>query len=37
MATEGDGKRLYVGGLPQMVNQEEHQEEIRNVFAGFEP
>lgn len=34
-SNEGDGRRLYVGGLAQMVNQEQHQEELQKYFAGF--
>jgi RNA recognition motif-containing protein len=36
MTAEGDGRRLYVGGLSMMVNQEQHQEEVRSYFEGFD-
>jgi RNA recognition motif-containing protein len=36
VTAEGDGKRLYVGGLTMMANQEQHQEEVRSYFEGFD-
>jgi RNA recognition motif-containing protein len=36
MATDGQGRRLFVGGLSKMINQEQHQEEVREYFAGFD-
>lgn len=37
VATNGDrGRRLFVGGLTKMENQDQHQEEIRGYFAGYE-
>lgn len=36
MATGGQGKRLFVGGLDKMENQEQHQEEVRGYFAGYD-
>lgn len=31
-----DGKRLYVGGLGKMIDQEQNDAEIRELFAGFD-
>ena len=31
-----DGKQLYVGGLPRMMDQAMHEEEIRSIFQGFQ-
>lgn len=32
----GEGKQLYVGGLPRMVDQATNEEEMREIFQGFE-
>ncbi|KAF4983723.1 hypothetical protein FZEAL_939 [Fusarium zealandicum] len=32
-----EGRRLYVGGLDKMINQAQHQREIHEIFAGFDP
>ena len=34
-ATE-EGRRLYVGGLPRFPTQAEHNQEIRELFKGYE-
>jgi len=31
-----DNKRLYVGGLGPMLNQEQNDAELREIFTGFE-
>ncbi|KAI6769569.1 hypothetical protein HG530_004198 [Fusarium avenaceum] len=31
------GRRLYVGGLGKMVDQAQHQEELRQILSGFKP
>ena len=31
-----DGKRLYVGGLGKMIDQEQNDAEIRELFAGYD-
>lgn len=36
-APQGDGKRLYVGGLPAQDDIEANQAEISQIFAGFNP
>ncbi|KAF5868283.1 putative ribonucleoprotein [Botrytis fragariae] len=33
-ATE-EGRQLYVGGLPRMLDQTENESEIRSIFEGF--
>ncbi|KAL2882724.1 hypothetical protein SGCOL_001935 [Colletotrichum sp. CLE4] len=33
-ATEGDGRRLYVGGLGPMVDQAQHQDEMQEILGG---
>ncbi|KAF6816024.1 RNA recognition domain-containing protein [Colletotrichum plurivorum] len=35
--TDTDGRRLYVGGLGQMVDQEQNQAEVAQIFEGFNP
>ncbi|KAB5518859.1 hypothetical protein GE09DRAFT_505501 [Coniochaeta sp. 2T2.1] len=35
-AAGGQGRRLFVGGLTKMENLEQHQEEVRGYFNGFE-
>lgn len=37
VATDTDGRRLYVGGLGQMVDQEHNQTEVSQIFEGFNP
>jgi len=32
----GDGTQLYVGGLGKMIDQEHHDIEMRELFAGFD-
>ncbi|KAM5346308.1 hypothetical protein ACJ41O_009313 [Fusarium nematophilum] len=32
-----EGRRLYVGGLGKMIDQTQHQLELREIFAGFTP
>ncbi|KAH8902088.1 hypothetical protein BR93DRAFT_948208 [Coniochaeta sp. PMI_546] len=36
MAAGGQGRRLFVGGLGKMENQEQHQEEVRAYFTGYQ-
>jgi len=31
-----DGTRLYVGGLPKMIDQDHNDREIRELFEGFD-
>ena len=31
-----EGKQLYVGGLPRMLDQAMNEEEIRSIFKGYE-
>lgn len=31
------GRRLYVGGLDKMINQQHNQEEVREILAGSHP
>ncbi|KAK5996485.1 hypothetical protein PT974_01820 [Cladobotryum mycophilum] len=31
------GRRLYVGGLTKMIDQEHNNQEMREIFAGFNP
>lgn len=31
-----EGRQLYVGGLPRMLDQAENEVEIRDIFKGFE-
>lgn len=31
-----EGRQLYVGGLPRMLDQAENEVEIRGIFEGFE-
>ncbi|KAK0381127.1 modin [Colletotrichum limetticola] len=37
VATEGDGRRLYVGGLGAMVDQAQHQDELQQILEGHKP
>ncbi|OLN97925.1 Polyadenylate-binding protein, cytoplasmic and nuclear 1 [Colletotrichum chlorophyti] len=37
VATDRDGRRLYVGGLGKMIDQEQNQDEMREIFADFKP
>ncbi|KAK1981849.1 RNA recognition domain-containing protein [Colletotrichum cereale] len=37
VATDTDGRRLYIGGLPKMLDQQQSQDEMREILAGFEP
>ncbi|KAF7887890.1 uncharacterized protein EAF01_011044 [Botrytis porri] len=32
---KGEGRQLYVGGLPRMLDQTENELEIRSIFEGF--
>ncbi|RFU72047.1 hypothetical protein TARUN_10211 [Trichoderma arundinaceum] len=34
---ESQGKRLYVGGLAKMQDQEENNQEMLDIFTGFNP
>jgi RNA recognition motif-containing protein len=37
VAANGDrGRRLFVGGLAKMENQQQHQDEVRGYFAGYD-
>ncbi|TLS22969.1 uncharacterized protein PpBr36_05865 [Pyricularia pennisetigena] len=31
------GRRLYLGGLGQMINQQHNQDEVRDILAGLNP
>ncbi|KAK0385123.1 hypothetical protein NLU13_7601 [Sarocladium strictum] len=35
-AASNDGRRLFVSGLPKMLNQQENDAEMRDFFSGFE-
>lgn len=35
--SQSDGRRLYVGGLPKMIDQEQNQAELQQIFEGFNP
>jgi RNA recognition motif-containing protein len=35
-SSAGDGKQLYVGGLPRMLDQAMNEQEMREIFQGFE-
>ncbi|KAK1971046.1 hypothetical protein LY78DRAFT_652199 [Colletotrichum sublineola] len=37
VATDTDGRRLYIGGLPKMVDQQQSQDEMREILTGFDP
>lgn len=37
VGTDGDGRRLYIGGLTRMIDQQQAQEEMRDILAGFNP
>ncbi|KAK2022323.1 RNA recognition domain-containing protein [Colletotrichum zoysiae] len=37
VATDTDGRRLYIGGLPKMIDQQQSQDEMREILTGFEP
>ncbi|KAI8299443.1 hypothetical protein K4K61_010644 [Colletotrichum sp. SAR11_59] len=37
VGTDGDGRRLYIGGLTRMIDQQQAQEEMREILAGFNP
>ncbi len=37
MAEGGDGRRLYVGGLPKVEDQAQNAEEMDELFAGLKP
>ncbi|KAJ5778377.1 RNA recognition motif domain protein [Penicillium odoratum] len=37
MVENYEGRRLYVGGLGKMLNQAQHNKEITELFAGFNP
>ncbi|KAF4471843.1 RNA recognition motif domain [Fusarium albosuccineum] len=32
-----EGRRLYVGGLDKMIDQDQHQRELAELFSGFTP
>ncbi|KAL7785930.1 hypothetical protein V8C37DRAFT_393211 [Trichoderma ceciliae] len=34
---ESQGKRLYVGGLAKMLDQEQNTQEVMDIFTGFNP
>ncbi|GKT65545.1 RNA recognition domain-containing protein [Colletotrichum tofieldiae] len=36
-ATDTDGRRLYIGGLAKMIDQQHNQNEMREILAGFNP
>lgn len=35
--SQPDGKRLYIGGLGQAADQDQNQEEMTELLAGFNP
>ncbi|TKW48431.1 hypothetical protein CTA1_10823 [Colletotrichum tanaceti] len=37
VATDTDGRRLYVGGLAKMIDQEQNQDEMREILGEFNP
>ncbi|TQN65067.1 Multiple RNA-binding domain-containing protein 1 [Colletotrichum shisoi] len=37
VANDTDGRRLYVGGLAKMVNQQHNQDEMREILGDFNP
>lgn len=37
IAERSEGRRLWVGGLPRMADQEQNQAEISQYFAEFKP
>ncbi|KAK2049402.1 RNA recognition domain-containing protein [Colletotrichum somersetense] len=37
VATDTDGRRLYIGGLPKMIDQQQSQDEMREILTGFDP
>ncbi|KAK2730762.1 RNA recognition motif containing protein [Colletotrichum kahawae] len=37
VGTDGDGRRLYIGGLTRMIDQQHAQQEMRDILAGFNP
>ena len=37
MVENYQGRRLYVGGLTKMIDQEHNTQEIRSIFEGFNP
>ncbi|KAI8254784.1 hypothetical protein K4K56_008237 [Colletotrichum sp. SAR 10_98] len=37
VGTDGDGRRLYIGGLTRMIDQQQAQEEMQDILAGFNP
>ncbi|KAF4866614.1 Polyadenylate-binding protein [Colletotrichum siamense] len=37
VGTDGDGRRLYIGGLTRMIDQQQAQEEMRDILADFNP
>ncbi|KAL7941381.1 hypothetical protein V8C42DRAFT_335009 [Trichoderma barbatum] len=37
VADESQGKRLYVGGLAKMQDQEQNNQEMMDIFTGFNP
>lgn len=37
VATDTDGRRLYVGGLAKMVDQQHNQDEMREILGDFNP
>ncbi|KAF9873419.1 RNA recognition motif containing protein [Colletotrichum karsti] len=36
-STDGDGRRIRIGGLTKMIDQQYNQDEIRGLLAGFNP
>jgi hypothetical protein len=34
---ESQGKRLYVGGLAKMGDQDQNNQEMMGIFTGFNP
>ncbi|KAL7931524.1 hypothetical protein V8C35DRAFT_309735 [Trichoderma chlorosporum] len=37
VADESQGKRLYVGGLAKNLDQEQNNQEVMDIFTGFNP